>query len=273
MIIYELKDDCVSCNVVNKKNNNERCNNCIFVIYANDRPVINKNIRRKYNLPLLTKSYFYYLLYHPELNWKLPNLPMRDYLGNYSYDKKNWFWVIHHEDLNHFNDSKWNLILMLNTEHSYLHMTNLGDNHPMKNPEIIEKVRNTHKLKVKNKTHHLITNYPFKDNPELTNKRAKTCSETMKRQVELGIHHIVTNNPNYSSIKLLNLEKYINELPVGIHILDEQLVKFLGYNEQWSLRHAIIRVLDRKKLLNKYYLFNNSKDNRWRKWYLERREI
>ncbi len=210
-MIYELKEECVTCNVVSKKHDNTRCNDCCFAIYADDYPVINSKIRKKYELPLLTKSHFYYLSYHPELSWKLPILPEKDYLENWKYKKKKWFWVIHHEDMNHFNDSEWNLLLLLNTEHSYLHMTELGNLHPMKNPDVAKKVSNTHKKKVIDGTHHLIKNYPFKNNPELTRKRAKTCSETMKLQVELGIHPIVVNNPNYRSPKLLKLEKYLDD--------------------------------------------------------------
>jgi hypothetical protein len=111
-----IKDECKTCKI----NTNNRCVDCNFILNGNRNIYVGKEIR-KLGVPLIEKHKFYYFLYNPELNWKFPLLPDFDYNEKYIKNMKQLFWVVHHEDGNHYNDNKWNLILMLNNEHQQLH--------------------------------------------------------------------------------------------------------------------------------------------------------
>jgi len=108
-----LKKDCVSCNL---KNKTDICDDCIFWCCRDDA-----YLKKEYINIKISKTYLFYFLYHPELNFTLPSLPLEDYLGNKMNESSMWRWELHHEDGNHWNDEKWNLLLVLNSEHIHLH--------------------------------------------------------------------------------------------------------------------------------------------------------
>jgi len=127
-IISFLKPDCIDCNMHLRKLEKTRCSDCKLIFnstYWNN----NKTYRRtrvgcsrefsKYgidNPPELGKCQLFYFLYHPELNFKLPPVPMVDLNKNTWLDKK-FIWHLHHINGEYWNDNIWNLLLCLSTEH------------------------------------------------------------------------------------------------------------------------------------------------------------
>jgi len=109
IILQKIKSECSQCNLKQKVN---ICQDCNFK-YSRDGSFL-REIK-------ISKSHLFYFLYHPELNFKFPELPYEDYLGNNKDDQKQWRWELHHEDGKHWNDVEWNLILVLKTEHQHLH--------------------------------------------------------------------------------------------------------------------------------------------------------
>lgn len=79
------------------------------------------------------KSQFFYFLYYQMLSFNLPDLPVVDYLGNFNSNKlpincdvdpekvKNFTWILHHINSYYWDDRVWNLLLVVNTEHGYIH--------------------------------------------------------------------------------------------------------------------------------------------------------
>jgi hypothetical protein len=77
------------------------------------------------------KHTFFYFLYHPWMNCQFPNYPQVDLLGNRKAildssgriisgrGTKRFQWHIHHLNGNYWDDSPWNLLLCLNTEHGF----------------------------------------------------------------------------------------------------------------------------------------------------------
>jgi hypothetical protein len=115
--------ECITCNLYEKVRVNKRCKSCSFKC-GSDGAATGKNFL-DYNIKIdLPKSHYFYFIYHKELNWKFPVLPDLDLYNKSKSTHKKWNWIIHHEDLNHSNDSKWNLILLINTEHHYIHILN-----------------------------------------------------------------------------------------------------------------------------------------------------
>jgi len=77
------------------------------------------------------KHHFFWFMYHPWANCQFPEYPDEDLLGNkiaivdsngrkISGDgTKKFLWHIHHLNGNYWDDSPWNLLLCLNTEHGF----------------------------------------------------------------------------------------------------------------------------------------------------------
>ncbi len=230
-----LKEDCIECNDIKK------CSDCIF-FYGNNGMNTRSNIKR-FGINNLGKQYLYYFLQNPELNWKLPLIPEEDYLGNNKQNRK-LSWEIHHEDGNHYNDNKWNQILVLNTEHRSIHNYY---NHPMKNSDIAKRNsisnKNTHKQMVEDGTHHIITNHPFKNEKILEKFR-----NNQKKRIREGNHIFVTNNPNYKNKKILNLEKFLKSFKDKEIQITNILSKILEYSDYRSLIRAINSIIERLNL-------------------------
>ena len=83
------------------------------------------------------KHTFFYFMYHPWMNCKFPPYPEEDLLGqgiailNERGEKisddtttKKFQWHIHHWNGNYWDDSPWNLLLCLNTEHGLFEAEN-----------------------------------------------------------------------------------------------------------------------------------------------------
>ncbi len=64
---------------------------------------------------LYGKSHFFYYLYHPNMNWKPPELPEKNRFGDLVYE--NDIFTLEHRDGDHYNDSKDNLQFSLKSEH------------------------------------------------------------------------------------------------------------------------------------------------------------
>ena len=133
-----VKEGCITCDLKDHYHNNTKCKSCIFVadrITKGDFVVSSKFTPEGFDS--VKKHHFFYFMYYPELNFKFPKLPEYDLYGKCS-KFNNWYWVIHHEDGNHLNDSENNLVLLLNHEHHKLHgvfkTLNETDN-PMKRAE------------------------------------------------------------------------------------------------------------------------------------------
>jgi hypothetical protein len=72
----------------------------------------------------LGKHQLFYFLHHPELNFKYPEIPEQNFLGD-DRNGKNWFWIIHHCNGNFWDDRKFNLMLCLcGAEHLFFEKQN-----------------------------------------------------------------------------------------------------------------------------------------------------
>ena len=116
-----IRAECRSCNLKQKIEALDVCDDCNF---ANAR---DGSYLKGYDI---SKSHLFYFLSHPELNFKFPDLPDQDFLGN-ERSGTYWRWELHHEDGNHWNDEEWNVMLVLKTEHMHLHTVGrqISDNH------------------------------------------------------------------------------------------------------------------------------------------------
>ena len=236
MIHEILKHDCMTCDFWEKFKSKIKCDDCPFT-KSSQGAVTGKKFK-KYGIKVgIPKQYLYYFLNHPELNWKLPNIPDEDYLGNSRLNYNRWNWEIHHEDGNHWNDSEWNQLLVLFTEHSHLHW---DENNPMKDPLI-----------------------------------AKKCGErsgrTQKKQVENGTHHGIVYSPGYyKNPKINKVKEWLKKLNPGEYSIDLQLVRKFDYHQTWGLRKSIENIITREKLIN-LFSFKSIGRNR-KKWFLIRKE-
>ena len=98
--------ECVDCNLKVRMIKKIRCSDCPFVSCSGERKTAKNYFAigvacgakfRQYGINpngRLGKVQLFYLLYHPELNWYLPN-------GS----------EIHHLNKENWNDHKWNLVL------------------------------------------------------------------------------------------------------------------------------------------------------------------
>lgn len=246
-----LRDECITCNIRNKKENGNRCKNCLFMLNGGN-DIIVSTTSKKFGIPInIKKSHLYYFLYYPDLKWKFPKLPNNDKLGN-SKESKKFRWIIHHEDENHFNDHKKNLKLILNTEHKSIH--NLKYN-PMFDLKNRIKKSETDKLKVKNRTHIFITDNPMKKLNSI-NKLKNGINLRIKNKT----HNFIINNPNVNTPKQLNLKKWLLNLKIGNYKITEKLSRELYYSVSSSLKTGIKCLIKRDNIQNISLI---KKDNRW----------
>ena len=126
-----MEDDCRICDHAKRKLEGKLCNNCCM----RSNSSYDEKRRRVYpgaifkqfgliNLPAMGKHMFFYFLDHEELDFTYPVIPDKDLIENVNRDvypnaknKKYFLWHIHHENEEYWNDSKYNLMLCLNTEH------------------------------------------------------------------------------------------------------------------------------------------------------------
>ncbi len=254
-ILELIKPECVSCNF----NKRTRCNNCNFVKGHN---LQTGKTFKKIGIPIgLEKSKLFYYLYHSELNWKLPNIPEYDFIGNHKSTRQ-FHWVLHHEDCNHFNDNEWNLILCLNTEHKYFH--NL-ENHPMKNIHTRQKISKTNSIisnqKIKNGTHNFITNHPMK-NPEIKQRRL----ESLLRTINEG--KIKDRAYSLQQTKLLLL---LNNLEQGIYKISDIsiMLNIKTFLDNSYLKKSISILIEREKL-EELSIFDNNRQGGQKRWFIKK---
>ncbi len=202
-----LKDECIYCSI-EKKKSNIRCTDCNFKIGADGLEGGRKF--KPFGLYTYPKSHIFYFLYYPELNFKFPCIPTIDYIGNTKDSHMRWHWVIHHEDGNHNNDNIWNLILLINTEHHYLHIKQFN---PMNNKDILLKHSSTIRRKFNNRF--------------------------------LSGEYLDENN-----IKFFKMRDYISNLSPGKYKINQTLSKFLGYCETNSLRIGIQSIIKNNDISN-----------------------
>lgn len=128
-VIGLLKKDCIMCNLTLRKAAFCICKDCPFIFSSRTNKENNPNTTRtrtgcgkpfrKYGINwAMGKERLFYFLYHPELDFEWPPLPEYDTLGNHHTEKK-FMWAIHHINGLYWDDSPWNLLLCLNTEHGY----------------------------------------------------------------------------------------------------------------------------------------------------------
>ena len=115
---------CVCCNLHYMRSSKLRCKECPFVFnstHGNDASKISPGSKfKQYGIPDATKFgkyHLYYFLYYPELNFEYPSIPQVDMFGNET--TRNIIWIIHHINGFNWDDTIWNLLLVLNTEHNY----------------------------------------------------------------------------------------------------------------------------------------------------------
>lgn len=133
---------CIQCNYHMMKLENRVCPNCPFK--SNSKPSAGKKYKshrcrvypgqgfRRYGWNFgqkYGKHTFFYFMYYPWMNCQFPEYPDEDLLGNKiaildsngvkisGDDTKKFLWHIHHINGNYWDDSPWNLLLCLNTEH------------------------------------------------------------------------------------------------------------------------------------------------------------
>ena len=129
---------CWKCNVHVMSSEGRQCKCCPFVFNSRgatsrSRVYPGKEFKKygwtfgqKYG-----KSHFFYFMYHPWANCQLPALPQVDLLGNIKATldsngriisgrgTKKFQWHLHHINGNYWDDSYFNLLLCLNTEHGF----------------------------------------------------------------------------------------------------------------------------------------------------------
>jgi len=209
---------CSTCDVIHKHCNKIKCNNCYFNVDINNGEIYTSfKLRSLFNIRDMRKHHFFYFLYHPELNWKFPNIPMKDL--NENLTSKTDHWVIHHEDENHYNDLEWNLILLLNSEHSRYHKIK---NNPMKLEVNKEKVRQFQKVnsieKIRNGTHIFIKNNP-----------AKNIDHPIYDRCKLMVDYIINNE--YEKIEITR-----------------ELAQTFGYSERYMMTNVLKTFIEKFKI-------------------------
>ena len=115
-ILRHIKPECATCDEITTK-----CDDCPFLIHGGEfmggTPFTGTPAHYMY------KQHIMYFSYYPELNFTFPELPEYDFLGIHRSQRACWRWELHHEDGNHYNDSVWNTVLVLHTEHRSIHWT------------------------------------------------------------------------------------------------------------------------------------------------------
>ena len=250
--LYNLiKPECVTCS-------KQVCKNCNFVKGHN---LQTGKLFKKIGVPLgLEKCKLFYFIYYPELNWKFPILPEYDFLNNNKHSKQ-FNWVIHHEDGNHHNDNKWNLILCLNTEHRHFH--NLT-NHPMKNIESRKKlsktISNITQEKIKDGTHNFINNHPMKD-PKI---RQRTTNILLKKYKNGEVA------PRKLSHQQTVLLKLLLKIPDGTYSMSSisTIINIKSFRDNYYLKNSILKLIDRENL--NITIIDNGKTGGHKRWYIKK---
>lgn len=311
-----LKNECEKCKVLYTN----RCNDCNFAIEGG-RPYTGSKFKYAGINKRIGKHYLFYFLNNPHLNFKLPPLPDYDLYGNYRYNYKRWEWHLHHEDGNELNDSEWNLILLLNTEHAIIHSQNaemhkpenrekalktrinrlitgdlkiickdetkqkIKENHkirfengthhllfdnPMYHEEIIEKQRKIQKQKVEKGIHHLQLNPPMR-NPELVKSSSIKKSRIQREKVKEGNHNLLgDNNPMRNTEKYLRLKEWLKNLDINNKIcISKELALELNYGESTNLKYAIEKIIQHDTF-EYYKLIHNGLKYKKSTWFIER---
>lgn len=133
---------CCICNLHERRSKKQRCEKCPFIFDSASEAGSGSRVGmgadfEKYGFPQWWRSknggkcQFFWYLYHTESNWEYPILPEIDSLENINnFGKedddnnpkfKTFMWIIHHVNGLPWDDRFWNLLLMLNTEHTALH--------------------------------------------------------------------------------------------------------------------------------------------------------
>lgn len=252
-----LKEDCVTCNRSEKRINGSMCKDCPFYSGKLNSLFKSFGIERR-----LEKHHVYFFIYHPELNWELPKIPEKDLLGNKKEDKK-LRWDFHHINRNHFDDRKENILLCLNSEHTYYHDKIYN---PMSNPEVVRKaaigIKKARAKEIENGTHNFITNHPMK-NPEI----AKKCGETRKRR------HI-NGQYSYRTKQEINILKWLTNIEPGRYIINNELIVYLGYStkgEPKYVKNKIEKIIKIDNVKNCEVEHNGGMSSN-SKWFLIKRE-
>lgn len=141
VILDNMEDDCRVCNQAKRKEEGILCDRCCM--RSNSTYVRKTGEKRSrvcpstkvfkhfglINLAAMGKHMFFYFLDNPWLDFTYPELPDEDLFGQVSKEKaielgldpkeygRDFLWHIHHGNREYWNDSKWNLLLCLNTEH------------------------------------------------------------------------------------------------------------------------------------------------------------
>ena len=285
LITELLKDDCIDCNIRNRV----RCVDCPFVF---DKPrVLLSQLFIDRGIKKIQKHELYFFLYNPHLMWSYPELPDYDFNNNYFKNYKRWNWVVHHEDGNHWNDNIWNLLLVLNTEHSYIHMienppmlkieTRLKSsrshlrrvkeglyNYPSKDPSVASKISETHRRKSIMGTHHCLgENNPMKD-PSVVKKVSDSVRISSIKKVEDGTHQFITKNPKINYDLISKIKKWLDKFKIGdTKCIDKELCTKFGYCTPHDLRVGIQNLINREKM-NEFSFYSNEKYGRWKKWFI-----
>ena len=122
-----LKEDCIKCNLNERRDNDTKCEDCNLVFNSTYYSTSEEKRRSRVGCGYKFKQYgikqpahlgkcqLFYLLHNPELNFKLPDFPSEDLFGKPFNDT--WCWHIHHLNRKYWDDSKRNLLLLLNGEH------------------------------------------------------------------------------------------------------------------------------------------------------------
>lgn len=127
-----IKLECIDCNLPLRRMRNTICKVCHFTTTSTERKssknyftigITPKQIFKKYGIKDpsdLGKGRLFYFLYHPELNFEMPEIPPYDIFGNETTNTAQW--ILHHMDKQNWNDHIWNILLCLRNEHSYFEL-------------------------------------------------------------------------------------------------------------------------------------------------------
>jgi len=128
-ILSLIKKECVDCNLKVRMMKKIRCEGCPFISASSDRKTRKNYFTtgiacgkkfKQYGIDpsgRLGKSYLFYFLYYPKLNFELPKIPPLDRFGKATDENSQW--TIHHKNGENWNDHIWNIMLCLRSEHQY----------------------------------------------------------------------------------------------------------------------------------------------------------
>jgi len=227
-----LNKECITCNVIERIENNNKCSNCVFEIGGWYEPHVNSKFMLVTSISHISKSYLYYFIHHPELNFVVP--PTKE--GSQG-------WNLHHKDGNHWNDNIDNTELLTISEHASIHLTerNYSDN-PAWRPGVVEKIRQATIKQIEE-------GRMWYDNPESIASRGIKMAAIRRQQVADGVTAWSTRNIDHPTHELK--KRFYEEIIIPFLNSDndkievkKDMIKRYGWGTWQKFTNTIISLIE-----------------------------